>query len=170
MVVQLQLSLEDVLSSLMQSPPSKQKYKPLQAPMRKKQLPWNLHCPGHSPMPIIILSPYSFAQTVSPCVKPSSHPILECSPSTIPLPPFRLRSSSSRSLAILPFQVTILPKKHPKKLPQSPQTQFFLFLYPVPFKSLTRQFATLHQYTKGLCLQTTSKSLSRRKTDLQRKR
>ena len=52
--------------------------------MRKKQLPWNLHYLGHSPMPTIIESPYSFAQTVSPCVKPSSHHILERSPSTIP--------------------------------------------------------------------------------------
>ena len=52
--------------------------------MRKKQLPWNLHYLGHSPMPTIVQSPYSFAQTVSPCVKPSSHHILERSPSTIP--------------------------------------------------------------------------------------
>ena len=30
--------------------------------------------------------------------------------------------------------------------------QFFLFLYPVPFKLLTIQFVTLHQHTNGLLL------------------
>ena len=96
--------------------------------MRKKQLPWNLHYPGHSPMATIIQSPYSFAQTVIPCVKPSSHPILEHSPSTIPSTPFRLQSLSSGSLAILPFQVTFSLTQQPKKPPTLPQTQFFLFL------------------------------------------
>ena len=101
-------------------------------------------------MPTIIQSPYSFAQTVSPCVKPSSHPILEHSPSTIPSTPFRLQSLFSGSLAILPFQVTISRTKQPKKPPPSSQTQFFLFLYPVLFKSLKTQFVTLHQYPNGL--------------------
>ena len=55
--------------------------------MRKKRLPWNLLYLGHSPMPTIIHSPYSFAQTVSPCVKPSYHHILECSPFVIPSVP-----------------------------------------------------------------------------------
>ena len=122
--------------------------------MRKKQLPWNLHYPGHSPTPTIIQSPDSFAHTVSPCVKPSSHPILEHSPSTIPSTSFRLPSSSSVSLVILPFQVTTSPSKQPKKPPPSPQTQFFLYLYLALFKSLTRRFVTLRQYTKGLLLYT----------------
>ena len=114
--VQLQLSQEDPLSSLMQSPPSKQKDKPLPAPM-KKQLPWNLHCPGHSPMPTITQSPYSFAQTVIPHVKPSYHPTLEHPSSTIPSTPFHFLSSSSGSLAIPPFQVTISPTQQPKNPP-----------------------------------------------------
>ena len=125
--------------------------------MRKKQLPWNLHYPGHSPMPTIIQSSYSFAQTVSPCVKPLSHPILELSPSTIPSTPFLLQSLSSESLAILLFQVTISPTKQPKKPSPVPQTQLFLFLYLVLFKSLTRRFVTLHQYTNGLLLSTNIK-------------
>ena len=41
--VQMQLSLEDPLSSLKWSLPSKQEEEPLPVPMRKKQLPWNLH-------------------------------------------------------------------------------------------------------------------------------
>ena len=41
--VQLQLSLEDPLSSLKWSLPLKQEEEPLPAPMRRKQLPWNLH-------------------------------------------------------------------------------------------------------------------------------
>ena len=122
--------------------------------MRKKQLPWNLHYSGHSPTPTIIQSPYSFAQTVSPCAKPSSHSILEHSPSTIPSTLFCLPSSSSGSLAILTFQVTILLTKQPKKPPPLPQTQFFLFLYLVLFKSLTRRFVILHQYINELLLYT----------------
>ena len=66
--------------------------------------------------------------------------------------PFRLPSSSNGSLAILPFQVTISPTKQPKKPPPLPQTQLFLFLYLVLFKSLTRRFVTLHQHTNGLLL------------------
>ena len=154
MGVQLQLSLEDALSSLMQSPSSKQKDELLPTPMRKRQLPWNLHYPRHSPMPTVIQPPFSFALTVSPCVKLSSYPILEHSPSTIPSTLFRLLSLSSGSLAILLFQVTISPTKQPKKPPPLPQTQFFLFPYLVLFKSLTRRFATLHQYTNGLLLYT----------------
>ena len=122
--------------------------------MRKKRLPWNLHYPAHSPTPTIIQSPYSFEQTVSPCLKPSSHPILEHSPSTIPATSFRLPSSSSGSLAILPFQATISPTKQPKKPQSSPQTQLFPFLYLVLFKSLTRRFVMLYQYTNGLLLYT----------------
>ena len=72
---------------------------------------------GHSPLPTIIQSPYSFAETVSPCVMPSYHHILECSPSTIPSVPFHLQSLSSGSLAILLFQATTLQTKQPKKLP-----------------------------------------------------
>ena len=83
--------------------------------MRKKQLPWNLHYPGHSPTPTILQYPYFFAQAVRPCVKLSSHPILEHSPSTIPSTPFRLPSSSNGSLAILPFQVTISLTKQSKE-------------------------------------------------------
>ena len=57
--VQLQLSLEDPHASLMWSPPSQQKEEYLPAPMRRKQLPWNQHYPGHPPMPPILQSPYS---------------------------------------------------------------------------------------------------------------
>ena len=139
--------------------------------MRKKQLPWNLHYPGHSPTPTILQYPYFFAQAVSPCVKLSSHPILEHSPSTIPSTPFRLPFSSSGYLAILPFQVTISPRKQPKKPPPLPQTQLFLFLYLVLFKSFyRRRFVTLHQHRNGLLLLPTSKGYSRRKTDQQQKR
>ena len=56
--------------------------------------------------------------------------------------------------SIWQFQVTILPTKQLKKPPPSPQTQFFLFLYLVLFKPLTRRFVTLHQYTNGLLLYT----------------
>ena len=123
--------------------------------MRKKQLPWNLHYSGHSPTPTILQSPYFFTQTVSPCVKLSSHPILEHYPSTIPSTPFRLPSSFNGSVVtVLPFQVTVSPTKQPKKPPPLPQTQFFLFLYLVLFKSLTRRFVTLHQHTDGLLLYT----------------
>ena len=120
--------------------------------MSKNQLPWTRHYPGHLPAPTIIQSSYSFTQTVNPCVKPTSHPIVEHFPSTIPLTPLHLPPSSSGSLPILLFQATISPIKQPKKLPPSPQTQLFLFLYLVPFKSLTRRFVTLHQYPKGLLL------------------
>ena len=41
--VQMKLSLEDPLSSLKWSPPSKREEEPLPVPMRKKQLPCNLH-------------------------------------------------------------------------------------------------------------------------------
>ena len=58
------------------------------------------------------------------------------------------------SLAILPLQVMISQTKQPKKPPSLPQTQLFLFLYLVLFKSLTRRFVTLHQYTNGLLLYT----------------
>ena len=125
--------------------------------MRKKQLPWNLHYPAHSPMPLILQSPYSFAQRVSPCVKLSSHPILEYSPSKITSTSFRLPSSSNGSLAILPFRVVISPAKQPKKPPPLLQTQFFLFLYLVLFKSLTRWFVMPHQYMNRLLLYTNIK-------------
>ena len=125
--------------------------------MKRNQLPWNLNFPGNSPTPTILQSPYSFAQTLSPCVKLSSHPILKHSPSIISSAPFRLPSSSNGFLAILPFQVTISLTKQPKKPPPLPQTQFFLFSYPVLFKSLIRQFMTLHQYTNGLLLCTNIK-------------
>ena len=151
MGVQLQLSLEDPLSSLMYS---KQKDVPSPAPMRKKQPPWNLHCLGHSPMLTIIQSAYSFAQTVSPCVKPSYHHILESSPSAIPSIPFHLQSLSSGSLAILLFQATISQAKQPKKPPSSPHTQLFPSLYLALFKSSTKRFMTLHQYMNGLLLST----------------
>ena len=68
--------------------------------MRKKRLPWTLHYLGHAPMSTIIHSPFSSAQTVSPCVKPSYHHILERSPFAIPSVPFHLQSLSSGSLAI----------------------------------------------------------------------
>ena len=125
--------------------------------MRKKRLPWNLHYLGHAPMPTIIHSPFSFAQTVSPCVKPSYHHILERSPFAIPSVPFHLQSLSSGSLAILLFQATISQTKQPKKLPSLPQTQLFPSLYLAPFKSSTKQFVTLHQHTNGLLLSTNFK-------------
>ena len=120
--------------------------------MRKKRLPWNLLYLGHSPMPTIIHSPYSFAQTVSPCVKPSYHHILERSPFVIPSVPFHLQSLSSESLAIHLFQATISQTKQPKKLPSSPRTQLFPSLYLAPFKSSTKRFVTLHQHTNRLLL------------------
>ena len=104
---QQQLSLEDPNSSLKWSSPSKQKEEHLPAPIKRKQLPWNQHYPGHPPTPTILQSPYSFAQTVSPCVKLSFHPIVEHSQSTIPSTPYHLPSSFNGYLAILPFQVTI---------------------------------------------------------------
>ena len=97
------LSLEDPHSSLKWSPPPKQKEGLLPAPMRRKPLPWNLQYPGHPPTSTILQSPYSFAQTVSPCVKLSPHSILEHSQSTIPSTPHRLPSSFNGFLAILPF-------------------------------------------------------------------
>ena len=48
-------------------------------------------------------------------------------------------------MAILTFQVTI-------SRTQQPQTQFFLFLYIALFKSSTKRFVTLRQYTNGLLL------------------
>ena len=76
-------------------------------------------------MAIIIHSPYSFAQTVSPCAKPSYRHILERSPTVIPSVPFHLESLSSRSLVILLSQATIMQTKQWKKPPSSPQTQLF---------------------------------------------
>ena len=73
----------------------------------EKLLPWNPHYPGHPPTPTIPQSTYSFAQTVGPCVKLSSHPILEHDQSTVPSTSYRLPSSFNGSLAILLFQVTI---------------------------------------------------------------
>ena len=122
--------------------------------MRKKLLPWNLHYLGHSPMPTIIHSQYSFAQTVSLCVKPSYHHILERSPFAIPSVPFHLQSLASGSLAIHLFQATISQTKQPKKLPSSPQMQHFPSLYLAPFKSSTKRFVTPHQHTNGLLLST----------------
>ena len=105
--VQLQLSLEDPHSSLKWSPPSKQKEEHSPAPMRRKQLPWNQHYPGHPPTPTIPQSPYSYAQIVRPCVKLSSRPILEHSQSTIPSTLYRLPSSVNGYLTILLFKVSI---------------------------------------------------------------
>ena len=58
---QVQLLLENPHSSLKSSPPSKGKEGLLPANMRRKQLPWNLHYPGHPPTPTTLQSPYSFA-------------------------------------------------------------------------------------------------------------
>ena len=118
--------------------------------MRKKRLLWNLHYLGHSPMPTIIHSPYSFAQTV----KPSYHHILERSPFVIPSVPFHLQSLSSGSLAIHLFQATISQTKQQKKPPTSLQMHHFPSLYLAPFKSSTKRFVTLHQHTNGLLLST----------------
>ena len=71
--------------------------------MRKKRLPWNLDYLGHSPMPTIIQSPYSFAQTVSSCVKPSyqsSHPRTFSIPNSI--------SSISSSMDPVPVDPIII--------------------------------------------------------------
>ena len=95
-----QLSLEDPLTSLRYSPLSKQKVVRSPAPMRKKLLPWYLHYLGHAPMPTIIHSLFFFVQTVSLCVKPSCHHILERSPFAIPSVPSHLQFLSSGSLAI----------------------------------------------------------------------
>ena len=120
--------------------------------MRKKRLPWNLHNLGHSPVPTIIHSPYSFAKTVSPCVKPSYHYILERSPFVIPSVPFHLQSLSSGSLVIHLFQATISQTKQQKKPPSSPQMHHFPSLYLAPFKSSTKRFVTHHQHTNELLL------------------
>ena len=74
---------------------------------RKKRVPWNLHYLGNLPTATILQPPYSFTQTVSPCVKFSSHPIPEHFQSTIPSTLYHPLFSSNGSLAILPFQVTI---------------------------------------------------------------
>ena len=50
-------------------------------------------------MSIIIHSPYSFTETVSPCAKPSYRHILELSLSIIPTVPFHRQSLSSGSLS-----------------------------------------------------------------------
>ena len=122
--------------------------------MRKKQLPWNLHYLGHAPMPTIIHSLFSFVQTVSLCVKPSCHHILERSPFAIPSVPSHLQSLSSGSLAIHLFQATISQTKQQKKPPTSLQMHHFPSLYLAPFKSSTKRFVTLHQHTNGLLLST----------------
>ena len=80
--------------------------------------------------------------------------ILERSPSPIPSVSFHLQHLSSGFLAILLFQATISQTKQPKKLPLSPQTQLFPSLYLALFKSSTKRFVTLHQYTNGLLLST----------------
>ena len=126
-------------------------------------LSWTLTNTNHHSITVLFC-------TDSPCVKPSSHLILEHSPSTIPSIPFCRHSLSSGSMAILPFQVTISPKKQSKKPPPSPQAQFLLIHYLALFKSLTKRFVTLHQYTNGLLLLQTSKGFSRSKTDKQQKR
>ena len=120
--------------------------------MRKKRLPWTLHYLGHAPMPTIIHSPFSFAQTVSPCVKPSYHHILERFPFAMPSVPFQLQSLSSGSLAVHLFQATISQTKQKKKPPSSPQMHHFPSLYLAPFKSSTKRFVTLHQHTNELLL------------------
>ena len=122
------------------------------APMRKKRLPWNLHYLGHTPMPTIIHSPFSFVQTVSPCVKPSYHRILERSPFAILSVPSHLQSLSSGSLAIHLFQATISQTKQQKKPPTSLQMHHFPSLYPAPFKLSTKQFVTCLQHTNELLL------------------
>ena len=105
-------------------------------------------------MLIIIHSLYSFAQTVSPCVKPSYRHIIERSPSIIPSVLSHLQSLSSGSLVILLFQATISQAKQRKKPLSSPQTQLFPSLYPALFKSSTERFVTLHQHINGLLLST----------------
>ena len=120
--------------------------------MRKKRLPWNLHYLGHAPMPTIIHSLFSFVQTVSLCVKPSCHHILERSPFAIPSVPSHLQSLSSGSLAIHLFQATISQTKQQKKPPSSPQMHHFPSLYLAPFKSSTKRYVTLHQHMNGLLL------------------
>ena len=120
--------------------------------MERKLLPWNPHYPEHLPTPTIPQSPYSSAQTVSPCVKLSSHPILEHSQFTVPSTPSRLPSLFNGSLAILSFQVMISQTRQSKKQQPLPQTQFYLFLCLVPFKSLTIRFVRLHQHKNGSLL------------------
>ena len=149
MGVQQQLSLEDPHSSLNWSPPSKQKEEHLPT-MRRKQLPWNQHYPGH-PTTATILSLYSFAQ--SPCVKLSFiHPILEHSQSTIfhqlhvlfhlysmdPWPIYHSKQRSSQQSS---------QRSHHHSLPQ---TQCYLFLYLVPFGLLMKQLVMLYQHTNML--------------------
>ena len=99
-----------------------------EAAAMESALSWTLTNANHHLITVL------FSQTVSPCVKLSSNPILEHSLSTIPSTPFCFQSLSSGSLTILPFQVTISPTKQPMKPPPFPQTQFFLFLYLVLFK------------------------------------
>ena len=120
--------------------------------MSKKRLPWNLHYLGHTPMPTIIDSPFSFAQTVSPCVKPSYHHTLERSPFAIPSGPSHLQSLSSESLAINLFQATISQTKQQKKPHSSPQMHHFPSLSLALFKSSTKRFVTRHQHMNVLLL------------------
>ena len=120
--------------------------------MRKKRLPWYLHYLGHAPMPTIIHSLFSFVQTVSLCVKPSCHNILERSPFAIPSVPSHLQSLSSGSLAIHLFQAKISQTKQQKKPPTSLQMHHFPSLYLAPFKSSMKRFETHHQHTNALLL------------------
>ena len=63
--MQQQLSLGDPLSRMNWSPPLKQKVEHLPAPMRRKQLSWNQHYPGHPPTTTSLQYSYYFALTVS---------------------------------------------------------------------------------------------------------
>ena len=76
--------------------------------------------------------------------------------------------SSSGFLVILPSLVTISLIRQPKKPPPLPRMPlphgyhgYFLFLSLALFKSLTRQFVTLHQQTNGLLLSTNIDGLLR---------
>ena len=97
---------------------------------------------------------YSSAQTVSSCVKPSYHHILERSPfatpsvhfifNLYPVDPWPFFYSRQRSRI----------QSSQRSLPSLPQTQLFPSLYLAPFKSSTKRFMTLHQHTNGLLLST----------------
>ena len=67
---------------------------------------------------------------------------------------FSIHNSSNFISSSIFIQATISPTKQPKKPQSSPQTQLFPFLYLVLFKSLTRRFVMLYQYTNGLLLYT----------------
>ena len=129
-----QLSLDDPHSSLKWLPPSKPKEE---------------HSPVHSVKNIQSALSWIFRNANQPSIsilfctdsKSLCEALISSNPRTSSihnsinsLTLFRFPSLFNGSLAILPFQVTNQPTKQPKKTPQLPQTQSFLFLFLVIFR------------------------------------